>query len=519
MDSDAFSSILSTLFVASLVLFLLYRYMTSTFTYFSERGIPGPKPIPIFGNLWGIWRVSLPDHDRNLVKKYGKIFGYFDGSNPSLWVTDPEFIKAIFVKDFDHFTNRRNITFESKVVRRMVSSARGQEWKDIRSSITPAFTTGKIKRMSVLIKNCADRMAIKFDNIATSQGKLDAKIQFSAFTMDVIARCAFGMTIDSLGEKDDPFMTKAKAIFNPPVNKTPLAVIPFIYPKLIPLLGERVFLTEGFQFFIRLLENLIKERKESEQKYKDFVEAATETITDYTKEVDGKSVPKWSSEEINEIVIAQSVLFLLAGFDTTATTLTNIIFLLALNPEIQNRLHQEITNKLKISGEVNHDILIDFPYIDQVINEVLRVYPPVPRVERECNKDVTYNGIEIKKGTMITVPSFALHYDPDSYPDPETFNPDRWSADNKAERDPYTFLPFGMGPRNCVGMRFAMEEIKIALCTIVSQFRFFRVRETPEKMQFDKGFIQVTQPVNAIVGIERRPTLAEPQQTAETEKK
>ncbi|EFX68832.1 hypothetical protein DAPPUDRAFT_259484 [Daphnia pulex] len=404
MDSDAFSSILSTLFVASLVLFLLYRYMTSTFTYFSERGIPGPKPIPIFGNLWGIWRVSLPDHDRNLVKKYGKIFGYFDGSNPSLWVTDPEFIKAIFVKDFDHFTNRRNITFESKVVRRMVSSARGQEWKDIRSSITPAFTTGKIKR-------------------------------------------------------------------------------------LIPLLGERVFLTEGFQFFIRLLENLIKERKESEQKYQDFVEAATETITDYTKEVDGKS----------------SVLFLLAGFDTTATTLTNIIFLLALNPEIQNRLHQEIKNKLKISGEVNHDILIDFPYIDQVINEVLRVYPPVPRVERECNKDVTYNGIEIKKGTMITVPSFALHYDPDSGAPITKLNVTRT-----------LFFRLEWGLRNCVGMRFAMEEIKIALCTIVSQFRFFRVRETP--MQFDKGFIQVTQPVNAIVGIERRPTLAEPQQQTETEK-
>nr|CAH0104368.1 unnamed protein product [Daphnia galeata] len=505
MDNDAslvFNNLISSVFIASLILFLLYRYMTSTFTYFSERGIPGPKPIPIFGNLWGIWRVSLPQHDQNLVKKYGKIFGYFDGSNPSLWVTDPEFIKAIFVKDFDHFTNRRNITFESKVVRRMVSSARGQEWKDIRSSITPAFTTGKIKRMSVLIKACADRLAIKFETIATSQGKLDAKIQFSAFTMDVIARCAFGMTIDNLGEKDDPFMTKAKAIFNPPVNRTPLAVIPFIYPKLISILGERVFLTEGFQFFIKLLENLIQERNMSKQKYQDFVEVAQETITDYTKEVDGQSVPKWNSEEINEIVIAQSVLFLLAGFDTTATTLTNTIFLLALNPEIQNRLHEEIENK----GEISHEMLIDFPYIDQVINEALRVYPPVPRVERECNKDVTYNGIEIKKGTMITVPTFALHYDPDNYADPETFNPDRWSNDNKAERNPYTFLPFGMGPRNCVGMRFALEEIKIALCTIVIQFRFFPVRETPEKMQFEKGFIQVTQPINAIVGIERRTT-------------
>ncbi|KAI9552449.1 hypothetical protein GHT06_022815 [Daphnia sinensis] len=505
MDSDVKSSFITfSLGVASLVSFLLYRYLTSTFTYFSERGIPGPKPVPIFGNLWGIWRVNLPQHDRDLVKKYGKIFGFFDGSNPSLWVTDPEIIKAVFVKDFDHFTNRRNMTFESKIVRRMVSSARGQEWKDIRSSITPAFTSGKIKRMSTLIKACADQLAIKFNRIATSEGKLNAKTQFSAFTMDVIARCAFGMKIENLGEKDDQFMAKAKAIFNPPVNKTPLAVIPFIFPKLIPILGERLFLTEGFQFFIKLLENLIKDRTASKQKYQDFVQVATEAITEYTKEVEGKSVPKWNVEEIEEIVIAQSVLFLLAGFDTTATTLTNIIFLLALNPEIQTRLYDKIAKKIEIFAEVNHEMLIDFPYVDQVINEVLRMYPPVPRVERECNKDVIYKGIHIKRGTIVTVPSFALHYDPDNYPEPEKFNPDRWTADNKAERNPYTFMPFGMGPRNCVGMRFAIEEIKIALCTMIQQFRFFPVAETPDTMQFEKGFMQVTQPVNAIVGIERR---------------
>lgn len=101
------------------------------------------------------------------------------------------------------------------------------------------------------------------------------------------------------------------------------------------------------------------------------------------------------------------------------------------------------------------------------------------RVERACNKDVTYKGIHIKKGMVVTVPAFALHYDEEYYPEPNRFNPDRWDSDSETKPNPYTFMPFGMGPRNCVGMRFAMEEMKIGLCSIVKNFRFFPLADTP----------------------------------------
>jgi len=85
------------------------RTSTKDFGYFAEQGIPGPKPLPFVGNMWGLWRQIVPIHDRKLVEKYGKVFGYFDGPQPKLWITDPDLIKAVFVQDFDHFVDRRVI--------------------------------------------------------------------------------------------------------------------------------------------------------------------------------------------------------------------------------------------------------------------------------------------------------------------------------------------------------------------------------------------------------------------------
>ncbi|XP_046646973.1 cytochrome P450 3A24-like [Daphnia pulicaria] len=485
-------------------LYILYWYGTSTFDYFKSQGINGPKPLPYFGNMWGVWKKNIPKYDKELAAKYGRTFGYFEGTLPNLYTTDINLIKSIFVKDFDHFVNRRSFSVKRKVFRKMLTIIQDKEWKDVRSSVTPVFTTGKIKLMSKMITECGNRLVIKFQKIAETEGKLNAKMQFSAFTMDVIARCAFGMTIDNLGEKDDPFLTKAKVVFSNPANKSPLILLPFMLPNLLAFIGGNAFFPKEFDFFINILEGLIKQRYNSPEKYNDFVEVATEAIMEHTKTVNGKQVPIWNREEVDEIVTSQSMLFLLAGFDTTATTLTNSAFLLARNPEVQERLYEEVMRKHEQFGEVNHEMILDFPYVDHVIHEVLRMYPPAVRVERVCNKEVTYNGVRIKKGIVVTVPAFALHYDEEYYPDPYRFNPDRWDPESEIKPSPYVFMPFGMGPRNCVGMRFAMEEMKIALCTLVKNFRFFPVAETPEEMQFEDGFLGVVQPIHATVGIESR---------------
>jgi len=128
----------------------------------------------------------------------------------------------------------------------------------------------------------------------------------------------------------------------------------------------------------------------------------------------------------------------------------------------------------------------------------------ISRVDRACNKEVNYDGIHIPKGMVVSVSTYALHYSEEYYSDPETFNPDRWSPENKPNLDPYAFMPFGMGPRNCVAMRFALEEVKLILCTVVKQFRFFPVEETPTELLVDDGFNDIIQPIRTKVGITSR---------------
>jgi len=491
--------------VASTTIYLLYKYGTANFDFFVNQGIPGPKPIPFVGNLWGMWKMNFVRHDADLAKKYGKVFGFFEGMVPNLFVSDADMIRSVFVKDFDHFVNRRSFDIRTKYFRKIISLIRDQEWKDVRSSISPTFTTGKIKRMSTLIKSCADDLADKMTSIAQQDGKIDAKKIFSTFTMNVISKCAFGMTIENLGEKDDPFMANAVKVFNAPLAKTPLILIPFAFPKLSVLLGDRVIVTKEFSFFMDLLVNVTKERAQANQqsnKYHDFIEVATESIIEHTNS--DKNAQSWTREDIDEIVIAQASIFLLAGFDTTATTLTNASYLLAKNPDVQEKLYQEIMTRVEKYGDVCHDLVLDFPYVDGIIHEVLRLYSPVPRLERECSKDITYNGVHIKKGMIVSAPVYAIHYSEEYYTNPEKFDPDRWSNENKHNLNPYTFLPVGLGPRNCVGMRFAMEELKIALCSLVKRVRFFRVEETPDELEFEDGLLTVVQPIHAIVGVETR---------------
>lgn len=128
---------------------------------------------------------------------------------------------------------------------------------------------------------------------------------------------------------------------------------------------------------------------------------------------------------------------------------------------------------------MNYNSVLEMKYMDMVIEETLRLYPPAARLDRVASNDYTYNGIEIKKGQTVVVPVYALHHDPDLYPDPEQFDPERFSDASKKNRESVAFLPFGAGPRNCVGMRFALIEIKLLLASILSKYRFVPCSQTP----------------------------------------
>uniref|UniRef100_A0AAQ4S9R8 unspecific monooxygenase n=1 Tax=Gasterosteus aculeatus aculeatus TaxID=481459 RepID=A0AAQ4S9R8_GASAC len=186
-------------------------------------------------------------------------------------------------------------------------------------------------------------------------------------------------------------------------------------------------------------------------------------------------------------ILTQATMFMVAGYETSATTLAFLAYNLARNPEVMKRLQEEIDSTFPNKGAVRYEELLQMEYLDSVVNESMRLYPPAGRLDRVAKKTVEIRGITIPKDMIVMIPVYALHRDPDLWPEPEEFKPDRFSKQNKRSINPYTYLPFGTGPRNCLGMRFALVLVKLALVEVLQNYSFSVCGETEIPLTMDPG--------------------------------
>lgn len=187
-------------------------------------------------------------------------------------------------------------------------------------------------------------------------------------------------------------------------------------------------------------------------------------------------------------IVAQCFLFFIAGFETTASTICHVIYELCKNPDYQDRLHQEIVEATsgldQDSDEYFERVVNGIPYLEAVIKEALRLYPPFSVLFRRVTSDgYSLAGIPLPRDTMVEISAYVVHRHPEYYPEPERFNPDRFMPENKHQLVPYTFLPFGIGPRNCIGLRFAYQEIKLLLVKLLKRYQFEASPNTPQKLK------------------------------------
>ena len=206
----------------------------------------------------------------------------------------------------------------------------------------------------------------------------------------------------------------------------------------------------------------------------------------------------------NNEIAAQAWSFFLAGFETTATSLSYMSYLLATHPDIQERLHRELINAMDSEGEIDYDKLQALPYLDACIRETLRLFSPVFRLERECNTDITLGntGVYLQKGHSVEVLVYAMHHNEEYFPNAEKFSPERFLPENRHLIVPYTYMPFGNGPRNCIGMRFALMVIKLAFAHILTRYKFTKIDKTEQTIEFLPLTILLT-PKSLTVGIEK----------------
>ncbi|CAN8008327.1 unnamed protein product [Ixodes pacificus] len=179
--------------------------------------------------------------------------------------------------------------------------------------------------------------------------------------------------------------------------------------------------------------------------------------------------------------VANTELFMISGLETVSSALSFTAHLLAKHEDVQDKLRAEVKLLLGKDGNLNYDNLFSLRYLKQVIAESSRFYPAQPgNVTRRCVKDFEFNGFRIPKDTHVVVPVRVMHHDPRYWVDPEKFNPDRFSPENKSTIEPMAYIPFGIGTRNCPASRLAEFELSLVIAKTVAKFKLHLCDE-PEK--------------------------------------
>ena len=362
------------------------------------------------------------------------------------------------------------------------------------------------------------------------------------FTMDVIAGGAFAQKLNSLMDPNNIFLVKVRKFF----IMSPWRFIPaFVFPKFLNnLLGiDSSFSAEANEFIVSLAKHMIEERKQSKDKYNDFLQLLIDANEDDHKKGDttegleshfrNEGMTRFdfkiqklilnlilNSDEFEfkiqnkivankylteEEVMGQCWVFLLAGYETTATTLGYMSYSMAMNPECQEKLYKELVSAMGSDQEISYEDLHGLPYLDACVSETLRMYPPLTRLEREAEEDLMLGDARIRlyKGQLVEIPVYAIHRSEKFYKNPNQYIPERFLKENRNEIIPYTFMPFGTGPRHCIGMRFALMEVKLAMAHIILRYRFFETDKT-EKEFVLRPLTPLLTPISVTVGVEKR---------------
>ena len=302
---------------------------------------------------------------------------------------------------------------------------------------------------------------------------------FSKLTLEVILSTAFGLEAEVQNGKDNELLTEGKKFFSTPQIIRQISRLPF-GPALLRFLA--MLRRQRPEYFQEVATEILKARRQQGfSGRKDLLDLMMHATDETTTE----GVSRLSDEE----VVAQSVVFLLAGYETSSNTLAFTLYYLVVNPEMQEKLRTQIREALETNAKKGclYDIVKNIDYLDCVIKESQRLCPSAVHVNRECHQDFDLSGIHIPAGTEVVIPIYALHHDPDAWKDPEKFDPERFRGARKDTHHLFQFLPFGGGPRNCIGMRFALLEIKIALVKILSKYKFVRSAKTQVPLMLHAG--------------------------------
>lgn len=496
------------LFAATIILLLVHWYMKrkQMFNYFKDLGIPGPEPSIITGNMDELRKKTPTVAYREWIEKYGKVVGYFNGSRPVLLVADLDLLKMIQVKDFQDFIDR-SLLFQCKRPpsphNKSLIQLTGKRWKEVRSVLTPSFTTNKLKMMAPGMICTVREFVDKIAEYARSGEEFEIGNLYQAMTLDVICRSAMGIEYSIQKNPTHSLLVCCRLLFNSTFSW--IAVLLASFPELefiLKYLNDwRLAATNNgvhpFQEVQEKCGNIVRQRQiDHSAPQKDLlqlmieakssnVDVASVTSDQLTAADDNEHELKqhaqhspnglsYSSKTVldDDDITQNAFLVLVAGYETTSNTLTLVSHMLINYPEVQEKVRQELLAVLGPDEEISYNTIQKLTYLNCVIQETMRLYPPIfAFVTREAVVDKQYGKLKIPAGTSVMAAIEYIHRDPSSWEKPDTFDPDRFLPERRKGQNPLAFQPFGAGPRNCIGMRFAQMELRFTLAHVLRKYR------------------------------------------------
>ncbi|XP_061400023.1 cytochrome P450 6g1 [Musca vetustissima] len=486
----------SILLVITFLLSILYLWCRRTYRYWQRHGIPFIKPTLFIGNtkeaftLKTSFGLHLSDIYNEPKVRDEPVAGIYIFNQPGLIMRDPEIIKSVLIKDFNLFTNRygRCDPHNDCLGNNNMFFARNNYWKELRTKISPVFTSGKVKQMYPLMLEVASQLenflSLKGENFTTEVKEICA-----TFTTDLISTIAFGINANSIKNPDGEFRSQCRKFF---LFTLPRAIdfsVAFFLPKFVSLLRVKIF-TKDFSKFLRsTITHVMTERERTGIPRNDLIDILVALKKEAAKN-------NHSFMQNSDYLVAQAAVFLTAGFETSSSTMAFALFELSKKPELQERLRKEICDAMlsEKNGTLTYERIQGLEYLNMVVEETLRLYPVLPFLDREHQKPAGVSkGFSLKPhydytlpdGMPIYIPIYAIQRDPKYWPNPNEFDPERFTSENKQLQTSMTYLPFGTGPHNCIGSRIGLLQTKIGLVHFLKNHRVEVCDKTPTCEQFD----------------------------------
>ena len=369
-------------------------------------------------------------------------------SQNSILINDPDAVKHILVKNHENYEKGPGFERVKMLLGNGIIVSDGTYWRKQRRMIQPAFSRqcidGLAKKMQSANKQWLARWQIK----AESDELLDVTDEMSKLSLEIILRCLFGDDLDRLIEQEEG---------NP-------------FSILTDDLTRDMQLVIRFRALRKLVQQLIDERRASSVQHHDFLDAF----------IDAKDKESGEGMTDNEI-IDEVMTLIIAGHETSANTLNWAWYELSQNPADEKKLHDEVDNV--VEGDIpSFAETAELKFSKQILEESLRLYPPVWLYSRTAIEDDKVGEYDIPAGTNIFFAPYFIHRHPEHWENPESFKPEHFSAEAVKQRHKFAFIAFSAGARRCIGDYFSIVEMQIHLATMAKKFRLEFVDENPVEL-------------------------------------